>query len=75
MQGLANVPGVDRTREPARLSQRKIECLSWIAQGKISWETGCILGISQFTLKFHLKLGSANRMIATEALKLGFIKL
>ena len=36
------------------LSPREIECLKWAAQGKSTWETGRILGISRHTVAFHL---------------------
>jgi DNA-binding CsgD family transcriptional regulator len=41
------------TREPAGLSVREREVLCWAQQGKTYWEIGCILGISQRTVKFH----------------------
>lgn len=36
------------------LSPREFECLEWAAQGKSTWEIGCILGISRRTAAFHL---------------------
>ncbi|WFT91056.1 helix-turn-helix transcriptional regulator [Rhizobium leguminosarum] len=63
------------------LSQRQVQCLQWTARGKTSWETGLIVGISKFTVDFHLKacfkkLGVNNRTDAfMKALKLGFIQL
>lgn len=36
------------------LSRREIDCLNWAAQGKSSWEIGRILGISHYTVAFHL---------------------
>ncbi|MBY3123131.1 helix-turn-helix domain-containing protein [Rhizobium laguerreae] len=35
------------------LSPREKECLLWIAQGKTSWETAVIMGISENTVAFH----------------------
>jgi DNA-binding CsgD family transcriptional regulator len=35
------------------LSAREREVLCWAQQGKTYWEIGCILGISQRTVKFH----------------------
>jgi len=35
------------------LSPREKEILSWTQQGKTYWEIGCILGISQRTVKYH----------------------
>lgn len=51
------------------LTQRERECLLWAAEGKTSWETAQILGISERTVIFHLqnvseKLGCANRQQA-----------
>jgi DNA-binding CsgD family transcriptional regulator len=36
------------------LSPREFECLDWAAQGKSSWEIGCILGISRHTVASYL---------------------
>lgn len=41
-------------REPVELSAREREVLCWAQQGKTYWEIGCILGISQRTVKFHV---------------------
>ena len=38
-----------------QLTQREKECLTWAAEGKTTWETGQILGISERTVIFHLK--------------------
>lgn len=48
------------------LSDREKECLLWAAEGKTSWETATIIGISERTVIFHLqnavkKLKCANR--------------
>jgi DNA-binding CsgD family transcriptional regulator len=40
-------------RGPVELSAREREVLCWAQQGKTYWEIGCILGISQRTVKFH----------------------
>ncbi|MFW8566223.1 LuxR C-terminal-related transcriptional regulator [Orrella sp. 11846] len=37
------------------LSRRELQCLAWVSCGKTSWETGCILGISESTVNFHLR--------------------
>jgi DNA-binding CsgD family transcriptional regulator len=52
-----------------KLSQRETECLLWTAEGKTSWETSQILGISERTVVFHLqnvvdKLQVSNRLHA-----------
>ena len=49
-----------------QLSGREIECLSWVAAGKTSWEISRIVGISQRTVEFHIrncarKLGCTSR--------------
>lgn len=48
------------------LTAREIDCLSWAAEGKTSWEIGQQLGISERTAIFHLsnsarKLGVIGR--------------
>lgn len=48
------------------LSGREIEIIRWIQAGKTSWEVGCLLDISERTVKYHLgkifrKLGVTNR--------------
>ncbi|UWU75669.1 LuxR family transcriptional regulator [Bradyrhizobium huanghuaihaiense] len=37
------------------LSQREINCLRWVGEGKSSWEIGRILDISENTVNFHIK--------------------
>ncbi len=37
------------------LSSREIDCLHWAAQGKSNREIGDILGVSENTVRFHLK--------------------
>jgi len=36
------------------LSQRELDVLNWVSQGKSNWETARILGISENTVKFHV---------------------
>ncbi|MER8640419.1 LuxR family transcriptional regulator [Mesorhizobium sp. M1365] len=61
------------------LSPREIECLSWIASGKSSWEIGQILEISLDTVNFHVKnvlqkMDTSNRTeAAVNAIRLGII--
>jgi LuxR family quorum sensing-dependent transcriptional regulator len=38
------------------LSTREREVLSWTAAGKSAWEISCILGISEQTIRHHLKV-------------------
>lgn len=62
-----------------RLSEREKECLLWIAEGKTSWETSMIIGISERTVIFHLqnvteKLKVTNRQQAVaRAVSVGLI--
>ena len=49
-----------------QLTEREKECLTWAAEGKTTWETSHILGISERTVIFHLrnvalKLNVSNR--------------
>ncbi|HAD03951.1 MAG: hypothetical protein A2091_12445 [Desulfuromonadales bacterium GWD2_61_12] len=51
------------------LTTRESECLLWAAEGKTSWETSQILGISERTIIFHLqnaqeKLSACSRQHA-----------
>ena len=50
----------------AVLSTRESEILTWVREGKSNWETAVILGISERTVKFHIrsimqKLNAVNR--------------
>lgn len=62
-----------------RLTAREHDCLYWVAQGKTSWEIGCILGISERTVNFHIanlcgKLGVRTRQAAiTAAIRLNLL--
>jgi DNA-binding CsgD family transcriptional regulator len=64
----------------ATLTQREIEVVRWMANGKNSWEISVILGISERTVKFHTsailqKLGASNRTHAVaKAISLGLIQ-
>lgn len=51
------------------LSVREKDCLSWVAQGKSSWEISRLFGISERTVNFHIenakrKLGVYSRQHA-----------
>jgi DNA-binding CsgD family transcriptional regulator len=39
----------------ALLSDREIECLRWLVEGKSAADAGTILGLSPRTVKFHLE--------------------
>jgi DNA-binding CsgD family transcriptional regulator len=62
-----------------QLTNREQECLLWAAEGKTTWETSHILGISERTIVFHLKnvttkLNVVNRQHAVaRAVSLGLI--
>lgn len=64
---------------PGTLSVRETEVLNWAKQGKTYWEIGCILGISQRTVKYHFasiksKLDVVSRCHAVaKAMRLGVI--
>lgn len=47
------------------LTPRMIECLRWQALGKSAWATGKILGVSEYTVNFHVK--KAMRLLGTES--------
>lgn len=58
-----------RKQNPPDLSKREVECMSWLIQGKTSWEISRILTISERTVEFHIsniveKLGCTNRQHA-----------
>jgi LuxR family quorum-sensing system transcriptional regulator ExpR len=65
-------PGVE-------LSEREREALNWAQQGKTYWEIGCILGISQRTVKFHFaRIKSKLDVVSTphaiaKAMRMGLI--
>ncbi len=46
---------LDNTHEIS-LSARELECIKWCSEGKTFWEIGKILGISERTVNFHIKL-------------------
>lgn len=46
------VPSNKKHMKP--LSSREIEILNWIKEGKSSWDTSKILGISESTVNFHI---------------------
>jgi LuxR family transcriptional activator of bioluminescence operon len=49
------VDGGNLPFKPTELTPRERECLLWAAEGKTSWETAQILGISERTVIFHLR--------------------
>lgn len=77
-EAVRRVLNLERTSLP-RLSGREKECLLWCAEGKTSWETSKIIGVSERTVVFHLqnaseKLKVANRLQAVaRAVSVGLI--
>lgn len=67
------------SKDTVGLTPREREILSWIANGKSSWEVSEILTISRRTVEWHLsrvmqKLGTVNRtQTVLEALRRGLI--
>jgi DNA-binding CsgD family transcriptional regulator len=79
----APAPG-DVRGEPVRLppappTPRESECLHWCAAGKTAWETGRILGISEWTVVYHLgkvkrRLGACRQQqLISKATALGWL--
>ncbi len=62
-----------------RLTEREKQCLLWCAEGKTTWETARILGISERTVLYHIrnaseKLNVTNRSHAiARAIAMGLI--
>lgn len=50
---------ISKTLRP-RLTDRQIECLLWTARGKSSWATARILGLTEGTVKEHLRHARAR---------------
>ncbi|WP_050579001.1 helix-turn-helix transcriptional regulator [Sinorhizobium medicae] len=73
------VETLDVNADVPSLTARQKECISWVAQGKSSWDIGFILGITPDTVDYHIKivmkkLGTVNRMVAAKkAEQLGLI--
>ncbi|WP_352463345.1 helix-turn-helix transcriptional regulator [Mesorhizobium sp. M0062] len=55
MSRVAKLTNSSAIQGPPTLSLREKECILWTAQGKSSWEIGVILGISKYTVDFHIK--------------------
>lgn len=47
--------GEARSASAVKLTRRERECLIWSARGKSSYETSCILNISEHTVNFHIR--------------------
>jgi DNA-binding CsgD family transcriptional regulator len=60
---------VDNADREITLTNRELEILKWVKEGKSNWETSEILGLSVKTIEYHVgnilkKLGAANRTTA-----------
>lgn len=53
-----------RLPEPPPLTQRQLDCVLLVGRGKSDWEIGRILGISEETVKHHLKLAREHYDVA-----------
>ena len=51
----ASVRPIVATMPSSSLSERERQIMTWVAMGKTNPEIGCILRISEFTVKNHLK--------------------
>jgi DNA-binding CsgD family transcriptional regulator len=49
------------------LSPRECEALGWAMHGKTNWEISVILGVSERTVKFHLRNAMAKLHARTRA--------
>ena len=52
--------------KPIKITKREVECLTWAAKGKTSFEIATILGLKQKTIDYYLsnacrKLNASNR--------------
>lgn len=62
------------------LTERQLECLRLVAEGKSSWDIGTILGISSVTATYHIKnamrkLSTGSRTVAAiKAIELGLLE-
>jgi len=48
-----------------RLTQRQLDCLRWVREGKSANDIGCIIGISQRTVEYHLAVACARLGVRT----------
>ncbi len=64
-----------------KITRREMDCLHWAARGKTNWEIGEILGVSQNTVRYHMKnafkkLSAKTRARAvSKALSAGIVEL
>lgn len=72
---LLKVSGLDRNLRPENLTSREIDVLYYVAAGKTNWEIGEIYGITEYSVKDHMKnisrkLDASNR---AHAVSLGIL--
>lgn len=76
---VGTMEAVSRLARAPVLSRREVECLRWASLGKTNDETGLIVGLSQATVRFHIrnaavKLDAVNRDQAVfKASQLGYL--
>ncbi|WP_127523929.1 helix-turn-helix transcriptional regulator [Mesorhizobium sp. Z1-4] len=76
--GISGGNGHERQLRPD-ISSREIDCLHWAARGKSNREIGDILGVSENTVRFHLKNAfrkldvTSRSQAVSEALRAGLI--
>ena len=69
----------EANEEPIQLAPRERECLLWAARGKTAWEISVVLGLSEHTVVYYLKLAARKLNVHTKvhavvkALLLGLI--
>ncbi len=54
-QALLRILNLSNTEKHTMLSHREKEVLEWISNGKSTWEISVLLGVSENTVKFHVK--------------------
>jgi len=59
----------ERDVELAGITRRETDCLHWAARGKTNWEIGEILGVSENTVRYHMK--NAFKKLAAKTLRPG----
>lgn len=50
---------------PCPLTDRQIECLRWVGEGKSDWEIGAILNISENTVHRHVEMAKQRLQVST----------
>ncbi|MEM6652219.1 MAG: helix-turn-helix transcriptional regulator [Pseudomonadota bacterium] len=64
-QSLTSTVGGAQSHPRDVLSSREVECLQWLALGKTLYEAATILGISERTLRFHVRNARERLGVAT----------